>query len=515
MNNDQTVFDPAGPVAHAWMLSDAFVKLLVGPIGSGKTAAAVVEILRRAKGQAPGPDGIRRSRVVIIRNTYAELKSTTIKSWEQWMPKTVGKFTEGSSPIVHRVQFDDVDLEAVFMPLDDEGDIRKLLSLEVTFAWIDEFRQVPRAILDALTGRVGRFPSRLQGGCTWSGILLTSNPSDTESDMYKLATNPPEGYEVFRQPSGVSPDAENLMNLPTSYYQRIAAGKDDEWLKVFVHGEFGFVVEGQPVYPSWRDSVHVAREPLKPIPGLGLTVGADFGLTPCAVIGQQLPDGRIWILAEFCCDDSGIVRFAEGLTRFIRTTFPDHDVVRAVGDPAGTARGHDERTVFQILDQYTPWRWKPASTNEITMRIEAVSAALNRMVDGKTGFQLSPACPTLRKGFSGGYHFRRLATATGGMYDSKPNKNAFSHSADACQYLLLAMDGSAAVLNRDPSRRANRPRIANDVDYPMFTEDRPQSGRTGSVGVTWGNGRPAHLDRTSRQQSGTARGLDYNPLKGD
>lgn len=494
MSGPQVVnYEPAGPVIRRFMQSDAFVRILVGPLGSGKTTAAVIEILRRAALQAPGPDGVRRSRWAIVRNTFSDLKTTTIKSWSQWCPPQFGKLTMGTSPIVHSIMAAGLDLEVFFLPLDSEDDVRKLLSLELTGLWIDEAREIPKAILDAATGRVGRYPGKLQGGCTWSGVIATSNPSDTESWLYKLAANPPEGYEVFRQPGGLTAEAENLANLPPNCYQRIAVGKDAEWLKVYVGGEFGFLVEGKPVYPNWRDSVHVAPEPIQPVPTMGLAIGADFGLTPCAIIGQALPDGRIVILDELVTEDTGIVRFADLLTRYMAQHYPGFDVVGAWGDPAGTARGgHDERTVFDILNERTPWRWRPAPTNEVTLRIESVSHALGRMVDGRPGFLLSPTCATLRKGFCGGYHFKQVRSGNGATFHEVPAKNAFSHPHDALQYLVLGMGGAVAVLNKAArSQRRSGGHRAIGVDYdtlnPGDASVQPERG------PLCGNGRPAHL----------------------
>jgi hypothetical protein len=52
------------------------------------------------------------------------------------------------------------------------------------------------------------------------------------------------------------------------------------------------MLEGKPVYSMWRDSVHVAPEPTEPAPGIALTIGVDFGLTPAGVVTQHLVDGR-------------------------------------------------------------------------------------------------------------------------------------------------------------------------------------------------------------------------------
>ncbi|MGH6754956.1 MAG: hypothetical protein ACREDP_22585, partial [Bradyrhizobium sp.] len=57
------------------------VKILRGPIGSGKSRCCCQDIWQYACEQARGPDGIRRSRWGIVRNTYPDLEGTTVKTW--------------------------------------------------------------------------------------------------------------------------------------------------------------------------------------------------------------------------------------------------------------------------------------------------------------------------------------------------------------------------------------------------------------------------------------------------
>jgi hypothetical protein len=168
-------YAPGGPTLRAFHRSNAFVRGIRGPIGSGKSTACVIEILRRAQMQASSPDGIRRTRFAVIRNSYPELKSTTIRTWQEWCPPQYGRVLM-DSPIIHHIKHDDLDMEVMFLALDKEDDIRKLLSLELTGAWVNEAREVPKAIIDTLTGRVGRYPSMVQGGATWSGVILDTNP---------------------------------------------------------------------------------------------------------------------------------------------------------------------------------------------------------------------------------------------------------------------------------------------------------------------------------------------------
>lgn len=465
-NNRVVTYNPAGKTLAAFFNSTAFVRGIMGPIGSGKSTACVIEILRRAQQQRPSPDGIRRSRWAIIRNTYPELKTTTLKTWGAWCPLGYGKLTQ-DSPITHHIKTRELDVEVLFMALDKPDDLKKLLSLELTGAWMNEAREVPKEILDALTGRVGRYPSRLEGGCTWSGIILDTNPPDDQSWWYKCdREETPHGWEFFQQPAGDGPDGENLENLPEKYYDRIKAGKDEDWIKVYVRGEYGFVTEGKPVFPMYRDRIHCSPTPLVPIPGIALEIGVDFGLTPAAAIGQKLPDGRWLVIDEVTTDNCGVTRFGEQLAKYMNSFYPDHLVAHGWGDPAGNTRDGDERTCFELLNNVVGWTTKPAPSNDLVMRLEVVIGTLNRMVDGNPGVLISPKCVKLRKGFTGGYHYKPIRTGNGVQFHDKPAKNAFSHVHDGFQYLLLGGGEHDVVLNR--VRRRSAPgavRMARDADW--------------------------------------------------
>jgi hypothetical protein len=450
----------AGPTLQRFHDSDAFVRMLRGPVGSGKTSACVAEILRRAHMQAPGPDGRRKTRWAGIRNTYGELKTTTLKTFHDWLPAHVGRYTEAAPPI-HRLTTREIDLEVIFLALDRPEDVKKLLSLELTGAWLHEAREVPKAVLDMLTGRVGRYPSVADGGCTWSGIIGDTNPPDDDHWLYRLAEEErPEGFFFFAQPSGLSEKAENLQHLPGGrrYYERMQAGKSAEFVKVYIGGEYGYVGDDRPVYPEYSDSAHVAPEPLQPVEGLPLFIGIDFGLTPAAIFGQRMADGRWLILDEMVSDDMGVVRFSEALGARIAERYDGFEV-SAWGDPAGNARAQtDERTCLQIVEEYANVPCASAPTNEFSLRREAVALCLNRMVDGKAAFQLDARCKMLRKGFMGRYHYKRIQIAGEERYKDVPDKNAYSHPHDGLQYLLSGA-GEARVVMRDDTRKADLRKI--------------------------------------------------------
>lgn len=429
------------------MLSDDFFRGLMGPFGSGKSTACIMEILRRAKEQKINADGKRKTRWAVIRNTYPELRTTTIKSWHQWVPAQLGRWVDTGPPTHHIVE-GDLDMEVLFIALDRPDDIAKLLSMELTGAWVNEAREVPKAVIDGLTGRVGRYPSVLMGGCSWSGIIADTNPPDTDHWWYKLAEEvKPDGWAFFKQPGGRDPGAENVEHLPPKYYERQVAGKDEDWIKVYVDGQYGFVRDGKPVYPEYRDSLHCQAFDL--VHGWPIYVGIDFGLTPAAVFGQRSPMGQWRWHSELVTEDMGAKRFAELLRQAMHERYPGFHFAAITGDPAGEGRAQtDETTPFQIL-RAANIEANPAPTNDFTKRRESVVACLSRLIDGQPGLMIHPQCVQLRKGMAGGYNYKRIQVTGAERYRDVPDKGMYSHVCEAGQYMLVGAGEARTLVKRD------------------------------------------------------------------
>ena len=185
MSEDIIDYQPP-PILRAFIKDyrpgELFYSWVVGPYGSGKTTADFFKLCYMAGLQAPGPDGIRHSRAVVVRNTGNQLKDTTIASWNLWFKDgQAGQWKATERNFILR--FSDVECEVMFRPLDTPDDIARVLSLEVTFAILDEFVQIPKEIVDALSARVGRYPSKRDGGATNWGIWGSSNP-DLEDNWW-------------------------------------------------------------------------------------------------------------------------------------------------------------------------------------------------------------------------------------------------------------------------------------------------------------------------------------------
>lgn len=468
------------PTLSRFHASQAFYRLVIGPVGSGKSTGCCAEIMSRAMEQSPGPDKIRRSRWVVVRNTYRELRDTTVKTWLDWFPESsVGRFSQAD--MTHRIKFGDVEAEVMFRALDRPDDVKKLLSLELTGAWVNEAREVPKSIVDALGDRVERYPAAKDGGCTWAGVILDTNPPDEDHWIYRMAEEErPSTWEVFKQPGGLieqggrfvhNPAAENLGNLPRDYYLKRMEGKPLEHVRVYYAAQYGFAFDGKPIFPEYVDAIHCHHEPISPIKGIPLFVGLDFGLTPAAIIAQRLPIGRwVWI-DELVAEDMGAVRFGELLSAKLIGEYGGYEV-NVWGDPAGESRSDvDERTPMQIL-RAMGIPCKPTPTNDFTLRREALARPLSRLIDGKPGLIISPRCKVARKGLAGGYCYKRLKVAGDAKYHDKPDKGPFSHVVEAGEYAMLG-GGEGLSLLRNPHAKAG-PRKA-DFNF-QFSTDRNRSG---------------------------------------
>lgn len=454
------------PTVIRFMASRALYRGLMGPVGSGKSSACSVELMAKALAQHPDEQGLRRTRFAVVRNTYRELKDTTLKTWLSWFPEDgFGPFARAE--MAHRLHLPLADgtrleTEVLFRALDKPQDLKKLLSLELTGAWVNEARELPLTLIEALGDRVERFPSAREGGCSWAGVILDTNPPDTDHWWHRLAEEQkPEGWDFFRQPGGLleidgtfapNPEAENLEHLPKNFYLRRMAGKNPRHVRIYYCGRYGFVQDGMPVYPEFDEARPVAPAPLDPVDGLPLYVGLDFGLTPAAALAQRLPDGRWLMLDELVSQSMGMLRFAALLNDLLGDRYAQLNPV-IWGDPAGMARAQtDERTPYDIL-RASGLHARPTETNDPLLRREAVAAALSRSIDGAPGLLLSPRCRTLIRGMAGAWRYRRLLVSGEDRYTESPEKNRFSHVCEAAQYLFVgAGEGRRLLTPQGPAR---------------------------------------------------------------
>jgi hypothetical protein len=137
-----------GPVTMDFLSDrESRALLLIGPIGTGKTTAAAYKLLMlNSRWIKQDTKGRRRSRYAVVRNTYGDLKDSTIRAYLDWFPpgEFGGGYHQTDKNATYRIA--DREIEICFRALDDEADYRKLLSTEYSGGHIDEVKEIPRTM---------------------------------------------------------------------------------------------------------------------------------------------------------------------------------------------------------------------------------------------------------------------------------------------------------------------------------------------------------------------------------
>jgi hypothetical protein len=460
--SDDLLYSPPSTLRR-FMRSDAYGRIAAGPVGSGKTTACLMELLRRACEQRPASDGNRYTRFAVIRQTLKSLKDTVLKDCETWLSsRGFGIWKVADSTFI--VNFDDVRSEWVFLPLEDAQDQARLLSMQLTGAWLSECIEMDLNILGPVTGRVGRYPSGARGQPTWTGIIADTNMPTEMTPWQVFMQNAPSEWDIFIQPSGLSKEAENLewltqsdetIKLPTThpvriaqgrkYYERLVAmhGADSDWVRRYVYAEYGDDPSGAAVFKNtFKASFHVVDD-TQIIPGYPLLIGQDFGRNPWSLICQPDHMGRLLVHEEVPGVNVGLEKHVqESLKPRLFSDRYTGTRVAAVGDPSGVAKGNvAEESCFDALKRLQIPAF-PAPTNSIDARLRAVEALLGRQVGGGPALMISRArCPKLVRALSGGYRF--VKRQQGGLSPT-PDKNGsegYDHVADCLQYAALVVHG--------------------------------------------------------------------------
>ncbi len=470
----------APPTVAKFMKSESFGRLVAGPVGSGKTTGCLFELFRRSCEQAPSHDGYRYTRFAIVRQTLKQLKDTVLKDIIEWL-KGIAQYKVSDSTIY--IEIGDVRSEWLLIPLDDPDDQRRLLSMQLTGAWMSECIEMDIGLLSALSGRIGRYPSAAQGGATWSGIIADTNMPTEGSDWHKfMEVNTPPDWMIFIQPSGMSQQAENLewlvqtpvtLKLPKNdplrlaqgrtYYERAVRNNTPEWVTRFVHAEYGPDPSGQAVFrESYKRSFHT-KDSLEPVYGRPLIVGQDFGRDPWSVICQLDHRGRLLVLEEVGAANMGLAKHLEQNLKpaLAQPRYLGRPMV-IIGDPSGISKGSIyELNTFDVLKNLG-FIAIPAPTNNLEPRLRAVENYLSQQRDGEGALLFDRGrCPTLVRAMDGGY---RYANTRSGQRKPVPDKNEYSHPSDALQYAALAAQGGmveTVIAQRLRGRVSNGPNFSS------------------------------------------------------
>lgn len=443
------------PTGTRFINGREYIKLINGPVGGGKSTVALMDLLNRAYTQEPF-NGLRRTKFGVLRNTAAQLKSTVKPLIDEWLVTipletsgaALGQWRLTDSTFEIRLELPDktrLHTELVLLAADTPDDVRRLLSLQLSAAWVEECREVDEEVFKGLLGRVARFPSRVAGGVTYPGVVCSTNAPPLNTFWHKMITKPPPNMGIYTQPPAVlddgtiNPDAENLLFLDDNYYPNLLASNDEDWVDVYLKNKFGMGNAGQAVYrATFKRNFHVSPEPLLPVPGSSnpLIVGMDNGLQAAAAVFQQDPRGRVNVLSESYVPEGqtmGVETFLDRLLiPHLNARYPMRkDAFVFVVDPACFQRSQvNEMTIAQAI-KARGFNVIRANTNDPDKRQMALEGLLQRAVDGKAGLLIDPSCTHLIEGLEWGFRFKKTQN---GQQSTTRDKTHHSHLVEAAEY---------------------------------------------------------------------------------
>jgi hypothetical protein len=314
----------ASPEIHAFHQSQANERCLVGGVRSGKTIAELGELIIQDL-RHPG------NRSLVARWTFADLKKTTMETFWEMFPDEFRMEYNKQDGVLKWKPLNGKQNTTVFMGLDDK---RKLKSLEIGQAMIDEVNEVDPEIYRFIEGRLSHplGPRRL---------MCAANPEGKDPVIW--AHYHPDGPDY--SPTREYFQVDSMLNpyLPEDYKERLR-NMPDNWQKRYVHGEF-VVFEGL-IYPSFSKDIHVV-DPFVVDPAWNITRVIDFGMSNnpsvCLWIASDFM-GNHFVVKEFTAKDTLIDEFCSGIHELssgmnIHRTFCDPSMFK-MDQPDKLKRGY-------------------------------------------------------------------------------------------------------------------------------------------------------------------------------
>lgn len=471
-----------GPVAEACYWDDATIVGIMGPVGSGKTTTVLKSRLRRAMSMPRSViDGVRRYKLLVIRENYRLIWATTIPDLLKVFPAHLGEWVGGrGGPATFTMRFDDghglIEFVVECMAFGDNVEAA-MRGYQTTDIWLHEMDTNPIDVLTNGITRIKRHPgmdhfrgyaAELADFGQIVGDFNAPEPENWTCELFMdegkraatlqlINTQLPEGAPpvrigYHRQPGYGEPGCENLQNLPKGYYAaQIAAnrlvGRGDK-IERLVYNRIVHTRAGEPVFQrEFSRRIHVAEAAVPPLPGIPLRIGLDQGFKGAAVVGQFVTPFHWRLLGELHFPAERLLAkvFGERLAAFLEERWPGWRVEGGWADMAGehgASQAADENETWnRLVGQTAGFRVRPQriGTNRIQPRLEAVRAALEApMHGGLPGLLIDPSCRFLIAGFEARYVWTDEVDARGDKRKVPDKRLTEANVMDALQYLLLS-----------------------------------------------------------------------------
>lgn len=413
--------------------SNARVIVLVGGLGSGKSFAVVKELEQSAI-QWPGIP------MAVYRKTMPALRDSTLHEFRAHADAALGDFKAREDKwLCHNNSF------VNFRGLDDPTKAKSTNYATVVLEEAEEFTFEDFQRLNERVRAKGDWPLR---------IILVLNPVDEDHWIYKQFGDPTGRKQWENSPGGLLvlhfSTYDNLKNLPEGYVEQASAGKTTDEIDRYIHGNWGTIVKGSPVYASiLNPNIHLRI--MDRFPGQTLLRGWDFGFNHPAVSFRLVdPLGRMNIADVMMGEKIDLPEFVPRVTAYTGQKFGGNVQIMDFGDP----RGHDKspngkETCFQVLSAFgISAMGERGSRDYVEEGIRQVKKEFSTLIEGVPMLTIDPSATLIRTAYFGRY-VRDV--------DGRPKKDGFyEHPADADRYISHHHRHSDAVYQAMQRKKLNR-----------------------------------------------------------
>ena len=429
------------PTQAAFVHTDAHVAVLQGPMGEGKTYAAVVALIRHAERCG------RNIRGALIRDTHTNIKISTVPDIQDMLGPLVSFHDDHRKMVIHSQPKVEMDLFGI----DDPASISKLQGPQYAIIWLEEPCPIveksnaglPKAVFDLSIARASRQRD------TVPRVQITLNPGEEDHWTEEvingpaiLAEDPVTGVKIIKE-AFLIPYRENKNLSALSRAANIAAFKGDPAkYSRYVEGKAAAVQKGKCVTTNYNQSIHYAPDELPVIPGVQGVRFWDGWHHPACLIGQWVSPGRLIIHAALRGEGIGVKEFIPEqvspllMTRKFRGLIHDW---RDIGDPSMRTgdQSNQRQTTAKVVEQLLKTRFEPGPARWRN-RIDPLINALGSMAsDGQPVISISRSAYIVHRTLNGGWHFK--TDNSGNRMGTTPVKDQFAEYGDALTYGMAVL----------------------------------------------------------------------------
>jgi len=443
------VLHEGNPAQMAFWESPAKFRLFTGGVGSGKTRAGAVEVLRQPA----------KSIGMVVGPNFPQLRDSTLLTCKELWWDAIEPGSWRTSPYPECVLRNGT--RVLFRSGDDPDSLR---GPNLGWFWLDEAALMKELMFDIMVGRL-----RLAPGRGW----ITTTPKGLNWLHKTFVINADANYAMFRCSTKL-----NRIFLPASYIETMDRRYSGTFKAQEIEGEFVEWVD-EPVYLGFDRPRNVASELLQEYRArLPLRLCCDFNVRIMAWQVVQVIDERPYVLCEIAQSYPTDVR---KMTREFRSLFPDHQGgIWIYGDASGRNRTSQtgESDYDLMLEELANYPSEvellvPRSNPAPRDRINAVNRLLNP-IEGYAPLLIDSSCEWLLRDL---YQCRWNKTGTDveKVTDPEDEKALLTHASDGLGYFVVMEypvdDELPRIKIEQREHEQFRSRVQQQRVDPVFTQD--------------------------------------------